>query len=254
MAPAPVIRLHPDDGVLIARSSIPSGTVVADGVTTVERIPAGHKVGSADRDVASRSPLRQIRLDIGRNPGHDRNLVAAGMRSTVVTPSATTVPDGMLERAISTPSSGCSRMTGAGAMCVSLCLTNGPYPEEQCSLGLEGWPQCSMPSCFETAFQASQHEALYTDQLRLAVRILAGLRNLHLGVGRHQSAFVRHVTSLKPMLIASPHQPRHCSECQKNTALAAFLYELFVDSHDLGLFTIELRHKTVGEAEVDGPT
>ena len=44
MAPAPVIRLHPDDGVLIARSSLPAGLVVADGVTTVERIPAGHKV------------------------------------------------------------------------------------------------------------------------------------------------------------------------------------------------------------------
>ena len=43
MAPAPVIRLHPDDGVLIARSSLPPGMVVADGVTTVERIPAGHK-------------------------------------------------------------------------------------------------------------------------------------------------------------------------------------------------------------------
>jgi len=43
-SPAPVIRLHPDDGVLIARSSLPPGMVVADGVTTVERIPAGHKV------------------------------------------------------------------------------------------------------------------------------------------------------------------------------------------------------------------
>src|ERR1700710_181153 len=44
MAPAPVIRLHPDDGVLIARSSLPPGLAVADGVVTVERIPAGHKV------------------------------------------------------------------------------------------------------------------------------------------------------------------------------------------------------------------
>ena len=44
MAQAPVIRLHPDDGVLIARSSIPVGMLVADGVPTVERIPAGHKV------------------------------------------------------------------------------------------------------------------------------------------------------------------------------------------------------------------
>src|SRR5215467_12028341 len=44
MAPPPVIRLHPEDGVLIARSSLPPGMVVADGVTTTERIPAGHKV------------------------------------------------------------------------------------------------------------------------------------------------------------------------------------------------------------------
>ena len=30
MAAAPVIRLHPDDGVLIARSSLPPGMVVAE--------------------------------------------------------------------------------------------------------------------------------------------------------------------------------------------------------------------------------
>jgi altronate hydrolase len=35
MTPASVIRLHPDDGVLIARSSLPPGMVVIDGVTTV---------------------------------------------------------------------------------------------------------------------------------------------------------------------------------------------------------------------------
>src|SRR5216684_2297678 len=43
----------------------------------------------------------------------------AGIRSTVVTPSATTSPGGRLARAISTPSSGCRRMTGAGVMGVS---------------------------------------------------------------------------------------------------------------------------------------
>ena len=59
MAPAPVIRLHPDDGVLIARSSLPAGMVVADGVTTVERIPAGHKVAiRADRGRRADPPLR----------------------------------------------------------------------------------------------------------------------------------------------------------------------------------------------------
>src|ERR1700729_1896215 len=63
MAPAPVIRLHPDDGVLIARSSLPPGMVVADGVTTVERIPAGHKV--AIRPIATGEPIRRYGQIIG---------------------------------------------------------------------------------------------------------------------------------------------------------------------------------------------
>ena len=63
MAPAPVIRLHPDDGVLIARSSLPPGMVVADGVTTVERIPAGHKV--AIRPIAVGEPVRRYGQIIG---------------------------------------------------------------------------------------------------------------------------------------------------------------------------------------------
>src|ERR1700721_3835708 len=63
MAPAPVIRLHPDDGVLIARSSLPSGMVVADGVTTVERIPAGHKV--AIKPIAVGEPIRRYGQIIG---------------------------------------------------------------------------------------------------------------------------------------------------------------------------------------------
>ena len=63
MTPAPVIRLHPDDGVLIARSSLPPGMVVADGVTTVERIPAGHKV--AIRAIAVGEPVRRYGQIIG---------------------------------------------------------------------------------------------------------------------------------------------------------------------------------------------
>src|SRR6188472_873668 len=63
MAPAPVIRLHPDDGVLIARASLPPGMVVADGVTTVERIPAGHKV--AIRPIAVGEPIRRYGQIIG---------------------------------------------------------------------------------------------------------------------------------------------------------------------------------------------
>ena len=63
MTPAPVIRLHPDDGVLIARSSLPPGMVVADGVTTAERIPAGHKV--AIKPIAVGEPVRRYGQIIG---------------------------------------------------------------------------------------------------------------------------------------------------------------------------------------------
>src|SRR6478735_7711495 len=63
MGPAPVIRLHPDDGVLIARSSLPQGLVVADGVTTLERIPAGHKV--AIKPIAVGEPVRRYGQIIG---------------------------------------------------------------------------------------------------------------------------------------------------------------------------------------------
>src|SRR5213079_2884642 len=63
MAPAPVIRLHPDDGVLIARSSLPPGMIVADGVTTVERIPAWHKV--AIRPIATGEAIRRYGQIIG---------------------------------------------------------------------------------------------------------------------------------------------------------------------------------------------
>src|SRR6202042_1070214 len=63
MAPAPVIRLHPDDAVLIARSSLPPGLGVADGVTTLERIPAGHKV--AIRPIAVGEPIRRYGQIIG---------------------------------------------------------------------------------------------------------------------------------------------------------------------------------------------
>src|ERR1700742_3160915 len=63
MAPAPVIRLHPDDAVMIARSSLPPGMVVADGVTTVERIPAGHKV--AIKPIAEGEPIIRYGQIIG---------------------------------------------------------------------------------------------------------------------------------------------------------------------------------------------
>jgi len=44
MTPPAVIRLHPDDGVVIARATLLPGTPIADGVAAIERVPAGHKV------------------------------------------------------------------------------------------------------------------------------------------------------------------------------------------------------------------
>src|SRR5947209_11139719 len=63
MTSAPVIRLHPDDSVLIARASLPVGLAIAEGVTTMDRIPAGHKV--AVRPIATGEPIRRYGQIIG---------------------------------------------------------------------------------------------------------------------------------------------------------------------------------------------
>ena len=44
MAPPPVIRLHPEDNVVIARATLLPGAPVGDNVLAAQRIPAGHKV------------------------------------------------------------------------------------------------------------------------------------------------------------------------------------------------------------------
>src|SRR4051812_35357936 len=63
MASPPVIRLHPDDSVVIARATLLPGTPVADGVAVAERIPAGHKV--AVRPIAAGEPVRRYGPVIG---------------------------------------------------------------------------------------------------------------------------------------------------------------------------------------------
>src|ERR1700733_1643554 len=63
MAPPPVIRLHPDDGVVIAPATLLPGTPVVDGVVTLDRIPAGHKV--AVRAIAAGEPVRRYGQIIG---------------------------------------------------------------------------------------------------------------------------------------------------------------------------------------------
>ncbi len=61
--PSLVIRLHPDDGVVIARATLLPGTPVADGVVTTGRVPAGHKV--AIRPHAVGEPIRRYGQIIG---------------------------------------------------------------------------------------------------------------------------------------------------------------------------------------------
>ncbi|MGH7119736.1 MAG: UxaA family hydrolase [Acetobacteraceae bacterium] len=63
MSLSPVIRLHPDDGVVIARATLLPGSPVAPGVTATERIPAGHKV--AVRLHASGEAIRRYGQVIG---------------------------------------------------------------------------------------------------------------------------------------------------------------------------------------------
>ncbi len=63
MTPPPVIRLHPDDNVVIARATLLEGVEVAPGVVTAERVPAGHKV--ATRPIATGEAVRRYGQIIG---------------------------------------------------------------------------------------------------------------------------------------------------------------------------------------------
>jgi altronate hydrolase len=63
MASSPVIHLHDNDGVLIARTSLLPGVEVTKGVVTSERIPAGHKV--AIRPIAVGEEIRRYGQIIG---------------------------------------------------------------------------------------------------------------------------------------------------------------------------------------------
>jgi len=59
----PLIRLHANDGVLIARHALPPGTPVAPGIVASVRIPPGHKV--AVRPHAKGEPVRRYGQIIG---------------------------------------------------------------------------------------------------------------------------------------------------------------------------------------------
>ena len=63
MTTTPVIRLHPDDNVVIARATLLPGAPVGAGVVAAERIPAGHKV--AVKPIAVGEAVRRYGQIIG---------------------------------------------------------------------------------------------------------------------------------------------------------------------------------------------
>ncbi|WP_310460792.1 altronate dehydratase family protein [Sphaerotilus sp.] len=64
MSAGPVIRIHPGDNVVIARTQLLGGTVLADeGVTVSGLVPPGHKI--ATRAIAAGEPVRRYGQVIG---------------------------------------------------------------------------------------------------------------------------------------------------------------------------------------------
>lgn len=62
-APEPVVRLHPNDDVVIARSQLVSGMQIGTGLLVRGLVPAGHKL--AVRGIASGAPVRRYGQIIG---------------------------------------------------------------------------------------------------------------------------------------------------------------------------------------------
>ncbi len=59
----PVIRLHPNDNVLIARLDVAIGTPVADGLYSKSQVQAGHKIAS--RAIKAGEPILKYNVCIG---------------------------------------------------------------------------------------------------------------------------------------------------------------------------------------------
>ena len=62
-AAGPVIRLHDNDNVLIARSDIAIGTRIEGGLTAKSQVPAGHKI--AARAIKKGEPILKYAVTIG---------------------------------------------------------------------------------------------------------------------------------------------------------------------------------------------
>lgn len=60
---SPVVRLHPDDNIVIARRQLMHGNLAEEGVVVADLVPAGHKV--ATRALAAGEPVRRYGQVIG---------------------------------------------------------------------------------------------------------------------------------------------------------------------------------------------
>src|SRR5216684_1206121 len=94
---------------------------------------------------------------------------------------------------------------------------------------------------------------LFASCLPLSPGNLSGLRGLHLGVGHHQSAFVRQRYELEAH-IDRAHRALGAAAVNAGieAALAALLHDLLIDLQDFRLVAVEPGHQPIGEAEVGG--
>src|SRR4051812_20563671 len=93
--------------------------------------------------------------------------------------------------------------------------------------------------------------APYIRSLRLTAGILAGLRHLRPRVGRHHPDIIEQRHELESHIDGAGRTCRTTAvNARIEAALAAFLDDLFVDLENFRFIAVELRHQTVGEAEV----
>src|SRR6266481_8364424 len=105
-------------------------------------------------------------------------------------------------------------------------------------------------------YYSARYSSLFAIRVlsRLAAGILAGLRDLHLGVGHHQAALVRQRDELEAH-IDRAHRALGAGavDARMQAALAALFYDLLIDLENFRLVAVEFWHQAIGEAEIGRP-
>src|SRR5229473_8615465 len=103
-----------------------------------------------------------------------------------------------------------------------------------------------MDTRVKPAYDISRNEVL-----RFAARFLAGLRDLHLGVGHHQSALVGQRHELEAHIDRAQRAVGAAAvDAGIEPALAALLHDLLVNLENLRLVAVEFWDQAIGEAEI----